>query len=91
MKLYYHTDPGHGWVQAPRRLVNDLGIANKISAYSYQLQNSVYLEEDCDAPLLVNALKARGVTPTFHNVSLNRESNIRHYERYRPAPSPIEG
>jgi hypothetical protein len=27
----YYTDPGHGWVEVPRALLHELGIADKIT------------------------------------------------------------
>jgi len=58
--LTFHTDPGHGWLEVPHTLVASLGIASKVSAYSYQGRGNVYLEEDCDASLAIEAMKARG-------------------------------
>ena len=46
-------DAGHGWMQVLLSEIRILGIADKISSYSYhdKKSNFVYLEEDCDAPL----------------------------------------
>jgi hypothetical protein len=64
MKFVYHTDPGHGWVEAPVALLAELGIASKITPYSYVSHDGkiAYLEEDCDAGVLMQAVKARGDT-----------------------------
>jgi hypothetical protein len=62
MKLTFHTDPGHGWVECPISLINELNIKNKISPYSYRRGDKAFLEEDCDAGLLIDALKAKGET-----------------------------
>lgn len=83
MKLRVFTDPGHGWASVKRALLSELGIADKISPYSYQRGDSVYLEEDCDLSLLVAALKARGDTVEWVESSTDRRSPIRSYERYR--------
>lgn len=85
MRLVYFQDPGHGWVKAPRALVNKLGIADKISSYSYQRGDAVYLEEDCDATLLVQALKAQFVKHEIVSQHTNKQSRIRNYESYRVA------
>ena len=82
MILDFYADPGHGWVKVPRRLVNTLGIQNQISRCSYQKGNHVYLEEDCDATLLVQSLKAQNVQVTFREHVSNRSSKIRSYDRY---------
>jgi hypothetical protein len=36
MKFDYIMDPGHGWLKVPKALLAQLGIADKISPYSYQ-------------------------------------------------------
>jgi hypothetical protein len=55
-KMYrFITDPGHGWLEVPIAEIKALGIADKISAYSYRKGNMAYLEEDCDAGLFLNA------------------------------------
>ena len=55
-QLYYHTDPGHGWLAVKRKLINQLGIGQRISSCSYQNGGTVYLEEDCDAGLFIDAM-----------------------------------
>ena len=82
MILDFHSDPGHGWVQVTRDLINKLGIQNQISECSYQKGNLVYLEEDCDATLLVKALEAQNIPVTFREHISNRSSRIRNYARY---------
>lgn len=82
MKLNYFTDPGHGWVKAPRKLLENLGIADKISPYSYSRGDSVYLEEDCDYGHLARALTERGIQTEIVNRHTNRQSKIRSYNTY---------
>jgi hypothetical protein len=53
------SDPGHSWLEVPLTELHALGIANKISSYSYQTGDLVYLEEDCDAAIFAQAKKAR--------------------------------
>lgn len=78
----YHTDPGHGWVEVPMLTINDLGLADKISEYSYRNGDKVYLEEDCDASLFINALKDLGLK--YSLVTQYREHTpIRRYKRYK--------
>lgn len=62
----FWEDPGHGWLEAQRSDLIMLGIANKISGFSYQSHEwntktgeqseKVYLEEDCDASIYIEAL-----------------------------------
>ena len=85
MKITVYTDPGHGWASVKRQLVNDLGIATKVSSYSYQRGQTVYLEEDCDLSLLIGALRERGIQFTFAEKHTDRRSPIRSYDHYRAA------
>lgn len=61
----YFTDPGHGWLKVKRSELTELKIADKISSYSYVRGDYVYLEEDCDIPMFVEA--------KFENAQLSRE------------------
>jgi hypothetical protein len=82
----FFTDPGHGWLRVPRKRLETLRIAHKITSYSYQNNAFVYLEEDCDAPLFLHAAEAAGwkVTVRERTPSL-RPSIIRQFDKYRPA------
>lgn len=81
--LRFLTDPGHGWISAPRKLVNELGIAKQITAWSYQKGGSVYLEEDCDASLFMETAGKAGITITF--ITRYHEDNyVRNMEAYVP-------
>lgn len=79
----FYNDPGHGWLKAPRTLLENLGIADKVSSYSYQRGADVFLEEDCDATLLVKALRERGIEPKFVDKYSDKSSKIRNYESYQ--------
>lgn len=78
------SDPRHGWLSVPRSLVDKLGIADRISSFSYQQGNRVYLEEDCDAPLFLKAMYAAGhdveVVESYHD-----NGYVRGMEHYRPS------
>lgn len=81
-KVYiYHTDPGHGWLAVKNKELHELGIADKISNYSYVRGATVYLEEDCDMALFVNALKAANKDFKCRD-SYQERTPIRGYERY---------
>ena len=80
-----YSDPGHAWAKCRREVLSNLGIANKVSAYSYQRNDYVYLEEDCDYPLLVEALKQRNTRIKCVERSSSNSSRIRSYERYASA------
>jgi hypothetical protein len=50
MKFKFFSDPGHGWLEVPFALLKVIGIADKITSYSYRSRDGsmAYLEEDCD-------------------------------------------
>ena len=81
--LTFHTDPGHGWLEIEKQLVIELGIAPKISRFSYVLGTRMFLEEDCDAGLAIDALKARGYEVGFKEVvHTNNQHWIRNLNRF---------
>lgn len=59
----YHVDSGHGWIESETWRMVALGIVDDISEYSYMSNDgmTVYLEEDCDATVFINALKAHDI------------------------------
>lgn len=77
MQLTMHTDPGHGWLEVPRGLLDTLGIAADISPYSYIKGDRAFLEEDCDAGIFLDAMKAAGETVTIRGSHIDREHWIR--------------
>ena len=79
--LNFHNDGGHGWLECNREMISSTGIADHISKYSYQRGNDVYLEEDCDMPLLLNALRERSIGVVVNDMYQD-ESPVREYERY---------
>ena len=79
----FHEDPGHGWLQVPYSELVELGIAFRISGCSYRLRDWCFLEEDCDAPLFLEALKERGILYNFVNRVYPRDpAPIRNYPNY---------
>ena len=81
MRITYHHDAGHGWYAVKRSLLSNAGVSNQISSFSYQRGNTVYLEEDSDAPKFFNAVdksKLEVKTGKFHS-----RSPIRSYEQYQ--------
>lgn len=90
-KVYtFHTDPGHGWLQVERSELVELGIADKISSCSYQSSVSkqkdedvIFLEEDCDAPIFMKAMKAIGKDVTGEDKHTDSESFVRDFRPYK--------
>ena len=77
------ADPGHAWARIPKAKLVQLGIADKISTYSYQNGANAFLEEDCDLSVLVVALRDRGYEIKFNESHANKQSKIRNYATYR--------
>jgi len=82
MQLTMHSDPGHGWLEVPRGLLDTLGIAGDISDYSYIRGDRAFLEEDCDASRFVEAMKAAGQTFTVKGSHIDRDHWIRNLSRF---------
>lgn len=55
-KYLFISDPGHGWLRVPKSVIKSMGIADKITHYSYMSEKYVYLEEDCDCTMFFRAL-----------------------------------
>lgn len=78
-KVYdFYSDAGHGWLKVRRSEIDELGLTNKITSYSYQNKEYVYLEEDYDMNLFFEA-KNFEVEARIHN---SVRSRIRTYEKY---------
>lgn len=82
MKYIFHEDSGHGWLEVPRAELNNLGISKEISHYSYQNRDNVYLEEDCDARVFINAKKANGEKVEIDFRFCNGYSEVRSYPSF---------
>lgn len=77
MKFRFHQDDGHGWLEVGQDLLERHGLMGQISRYS-RLQGGVaYLEEDCDAPRLIRALRDAGIDCEFEEVYHPGFSRIR--------------
>ena len=74
-------DPGHAWARFPKAKLVSLGIADKITPYSYQNGTNAFLEEDCDLGLAVDFYKESGITFSVKSVIYNKDCKIRRYER----------
>lgn len=80
----YYRDAGHGWVAVKRNILDIIGIADKISMYSYQRGKMAYLEEDCDASLFMNAFAEKfGKEPKLKIVDHGDYSWVRSQDRFK--------
>jgi hypothetical protein len=83
IKIKVFGDSGHAWARFPKSRLVKLGIADKISAYSYQNGSNAFLEEDCDLSTLITALKAQDYEIKFDESFTNKSSKIRGYRSYQ--------
>jgi hypothetical protein len=77
-----YSDPGHAWAKVKYTEIVKLGIQHNISACSYTKGDNVYLEEDCDLFIFVEALSKIGIKPTWIQHNTEKCSKIRSYNRY---------
>lgn len=86
MKFNFYSDPAHGWVKVPLKLLKELKIEKNISYCSYYRKGHVYLEEDSDLKKFIDAMKTqKGWTFSEQNIRpfhTDRNSKIRNYEMY---------
>lgn len=82
-KLKFLADPSHGWVSVKYQDLIDFGIEGQISNYSYIKGDTVYLEEDLDAGIFLDAALKVGWEITFKESHTDRESPIRRLPSYR--------
>jgi hypothetical protein len=84
IKIKVFGDSSHAWARFPKARLVKLGIADKITPYSYQNGANAFLEEDCDLSTLMATLKAKGFTVKFDESYTNKRSKIRSYCSYQP-------
>lgn len=83
MKFNLYSDPGHGWLKVPKKLIKKLNLQEEISIFSYIRGDHVYLEEDSDLAKFMNAMKKAGKTVEFREYHANKSSRIRNYRMYQ--------
>lgn len=84
-KVYkYHQDAGHGWLAVKRHELIELGILDKITSYSYQNGQTVYLEEDQDYSTFFKAFleKNNNVAPKTKSSYYDKGCPVRYYQRF---------
>jgi predicted acyltransferase (DUF342 family) len=81
----FYSDPSHGWLEVQRKELKELNILNNVSEWSYIKGEFVYLEEDCDANIFINAYKSKfGVNPKIYE-PIEDNYEIRSYRRFKKA------
>lgn len=84
-KFTKYNDPGHGWVGVGVSVLKSLGIADKISTFSYLSKNGItaFLEEDGDHALFHFAYRLKfGEFPTYDEEHTNGDSFVRSLPHY---------
>lgn len=81
MRLTYVQDPSHGWIAADLTLLIRLGLTGNLSPYSYREGSIVWLEEDCDAPMFITALRNAGISYEIADVHV-QHTHIRDLPRW---------
>jgi hypothetical protein len=89
LSLIMRCDPAHAWLSVKRTIVERvIGTLTCITDCSYEQGKSLYLEEDCDAPLFLQMCAAQGIEVDIKFRYTNRRSPIRSYDRInRPSPN----
>lgn len=80
--FHYYTDPSHGWVRIERAMLKALHIERKITNFSYQKDDYVYVEEDNDLTTLAESLEKVGVEMKLVSHHTDTSSRIRNYDPY---------
>jgi len=80
--LQVFTDPSHGWIKISLKHLNQLNLIDKITLYSFINNKHAYLEEDCDASLLIDTLKQNNIHFEFRYHHSNTSSKLRYYDQY---------
>ena len=82
MDFIFHTDAGHGWLFANNAQLVELGLTrSSFTKYSYCGFDGVYAEEDCDAGIIINAVKAQGREFKFNERHMDGDHWIRNLQR----------
>ena len=81
LKLKHYSSPCHGWVKVENALMVTLGIISKISSYSFRSDTHWMIEEDSDARILINALKAAGIEYEIEGIEKPNRAFLNNYKR----------
>lgn len=83
MTFSFYYDAGHGWLKVKIADLIDLDIYNRITQFSYVHDDTVYLEEDCDAGTFLEAYESRyDMKPKIKEIDHGNNSKIRRYRSF---------
>lgn len=85
LKYHLYADPGHAWLKVRLKTIRQLNIQKNISKYSYTSGSFIFLEEDVDMPLFINAWQDRVgcAFPVIERHTAEEKSWIRQYPKYQ--------
>jgi hypothetical protein len=89
IEMKWFSDSAHGWLRVSTKQLFALGLEQDISNYSYISESgqSVYLEEDSDAGIFIDAY---GRSKFYKTIDASKATyydgrcHIRNYRRYYP-------
>jgi hypothetical protein len=83
IKTVFYSDPSHGWLRVPKKILSELRIEKEISSFSYMKGKYVYLEEDADLTLFAERVGNFDEWKELMSESYSDSSSaIRRYSRY---------
>ena len=80
------TTPSHGYLRVPLSDLDELGIRNKITSFSYKTATHAFLEEDCDYETYMSAMADKGIA-----VKIVERGAPRGLRPFASFPPPSEG
>ncbi len=84
LKYHKYEDPAHGWLKVSMKTIRQLNLKDQISRYSFVSGSFVFLEEDRDMPLFIQAWENQvGCQfPPIERHTADEKSWIRQYPAY---------
>jgi len=85
--LNFYSDAGHGWLRVSKIFMKEISlilgypVVLGVSDYSYYKDGWLYLEEDADAPHVLENIKKAGIRYSL-KVIRSEYSKIRSYPRF---------
>lgn len=88
MSYTIYADAGHAWLKVKKSELFAMGIADKITPFSYQYGEYAYLEEDCDLSTFAEAYGVEKWQAIKNKIPLKMSefSRIRTYASYTATP-----
>ena len=75
-----YSDNEHGWLRVPKKELKELGLMDRISSYSYEDKEYIYLEEDLDADLFLNCKKEKDIEIDEDYKPVSPIRKLKHYK-----------